>query len=89
MEEDGRDLESIGHLEEAHEGVLLEVGAGVGLDIGEALEVVLEGVELERGEAALGEPARLGLGLAISKGRLLEGAAKSVADGRWSTAGGR
>lgn len=67
VEEDGRDLEGIGDLEEADEGVLLEVGAGVGLDIGEALEVVLERVELEGGEAALCEPAGLELGLSVSE----------------------
>lgn len=59
VEQDGRDLQGVGNLEKAHDGILLQVGTGVGLDVGEALEVVLEGIELEGGEAALCELACL------------------------------
>lgn len=45
-------MKNVWELEEAGDGVLLEI-AQIVLDIGEAPEVVLQRVQLERGEAFL------------------------------------
>lgn len=47
-------MQDVRDLEEAGEGVLLQVPYML-LAVGEALEVVLQRVQLERGEAFLGE----------------------------------
>ena len=54
MEKNRGGMKNVGDFEEAGNGVLLEV-ANIMLDIGKAPEVVLQGIQLERGETLLGE----------------------------------